>query len=59
MAGNSIIMIHAAVPGMKTVHFPAGHNLIDLENGQMCAYKTDHYTFCMKAGESRWFKVRK
>ena len=59
MAGNSIIMIHAAVPGMKTVHFPAGHNLIDLENGQICAYKTDHYTFSMKAGETRWFKVRK
>ncbi len=59
LAGNSMIMVHAVTDGYKTVNLPFAGNLIDLTTGQQCAYKTKNFTFKMKAGETRWFKVRR
>ena len=59
LSGNSTIMLHAATAGLKTINLPEKAKLIDLSNGQICGYNCKSYTFYAKAGETRWFKVRK
>lgn len=59
LAGNSIITHHAVTSGLKTLRVPFKANWIDLTNGQICGYKSETFTFDAKAGETRWFKVRK
>ena len=58
LAGNSIIMLHAVTSGIKTVNLPKKGHLIDLTNGQICAYNCSSFSFYLKAGQTRWFKVR-
>lgn len=59
LAGNSMIMLHAVTAGLKTIELPEKSKLIDLKNGQICGYDCKSFTFYAKAGETRWFKVRK
>ena len=59
VAGNGIIAVHAAVPGSKTINLAGKVNLMDLSTGQWVAFGTDKYTFFMKFGETKWFKIAK
>lgn len=59
VAGNGIVAVHAAVPGSKTINLAEKVNLMDLSTGQWVAFGTDRYTFFMKFGETKWFKIAK
>ena len=56
-AGNGIMMLHARSDGMKTLQWQGKYNLLDLATQKIVAQSTDSFSFQMKGGETRWFKL--
>ena len=57
-AGNGIMMLHARKDGEKTLQWQGKYDLRDLITGKIVIRKAEKFTFTMKSGETRWFKLQ-